>query len=274
MLQGLAGADVRKALEMFVAILTSGHLSEDAITSQAQGAGAIIIPEYTVLKILMRTEYRFFSDASGFIKNIFGFEQAWENANNFLLVEILYFLTRNRNVRGEIGLEGYFSVGRIADELQLLGFTRGDVYEACNYLMKSELVEADHMNRGEVSYSDSLKVSSSGFIHLRILTERLEYLYGVLAATPILDKEVAERIANTIAIENRGGGVGGYQMLNCVKLFHNYLECEMKRIRGNFAGFGSAESGASYILEQLRGAITYFERPGATKFGAANPLDV
>jgi hypothetical protein len=110
-LQGLAGADVRKALDMFVAILTSGHLGEDALTSQMQGAGSIAIPEYTVLKILMRTEYRFFSDSSGFVKNIFGFEQEWENPNNFLLIEILFFLTTHRHVRGQIGLEGIFFRG-------------------------------------------------------------------------------------------------------------------------------------------------------------------
>ena len=90
---------------MFVAILTSGHLSEDAITSQTHGAGAITIPEYTVLKILMRTEYRFFNDESGFVKNIFSFDQTWANPNNFLLIEILYYLTSNRRVRGQIGLE-------------------------------------------------------------------------------------------------------------------------------------------------------------------------
>jgi hypothetical protein len=42
--------------------LNSGHLSADAITSHAKGAGEIIVPEYTILKILMRTEYRFFSE--------------------------------------------------------------------------------------------------------------------------------------------------------------------------------------------------------------------
>jgi hypothetical protein len=66
-LQGLAGRDVRRALDMFVSILNSGHLQEEAITSTAKGAGDISIPEYRVLKILMRTEYRFFNDNSGFV---------------------------------------------------------------------------------------------------------------------------------------------------------------------------------------------------------------
>ena len=50
-LQGLAGRDVRRALDMFVSILNSGHLGDDAITSTAIGARGIAIPEYRILRI-------------------------------------------------------------------------------------------------------------------------------------------------------------------------------------------------------------------------------
>src|SRR6266536_6476619 len=35
---------------------------------------------------------------------------------------------------------------------------------------------------------NSIKVTASGFIHIRILCERLEYLYGVLTVTPISER--------------------------------------------------------------------------------------
>jgi hypothetical protein len=272
-LQGLAGADVRKALDMFVAILTSGHLSEDALTSQTQGAGGITIPEYTVLKILMRTEYRFFSDASGFVKNIFSFDQEWENPNNFILIEILFFLTTRRHVRGQIGLEGYFAVEHIADQMQLEGFVRNDILSACNYLLQNIMIEADHMNVDQVQFEDSVRVNSSGFIHLRILSERLEYLYGVLPVTPIFANDVARVIANSIDIENRNGTIGGYQMLSCVKHFHRYLEYQARRLHGNFAEFGGEGSGAAYILRQIQSAINHFENPSHPKSQQLNLLD-
>jgi hypothetical protein len=117
------------------------------------------------------------------------------------------------------------------------------------------------MNTDRVSEADSIRVSSAGFIHLRILSERLEYLYGVLPVTPIFDQDVAANIANTINLENQRGTVGGYQMLNCIKLFHKYLELEALRIRRNFADFGSDNSGTAYILRQITGAITHFENP-------------
>jgi hypothetical protein len=271
-LQGLAGADVRKALQMFQAILTSGHLSEDAITSQAQGAGSIVIPEYTVLKILMRTDYRFFHDDSGFVKNIFAFDQTWENPNNFIFIEILFFLSSRRRVRGQIGLEGYFSIEHIANCLELQGFLRSDVLNAANHLVKISLVEADHMNIDKVALSDSIKISASGFIHLRILSERLEYLYGVLPVTPIFERDVATRIANFIDLENRQGTLAAYQMVNCVRQFAQYLEYQASKIRGNFTEFGNEDSGTAYILKQVQNTLTHFRSPRAGE-RAPNLLD-
>ena len=92
-LQGLAGRDVRRALDMFVSILNSGHLGDDAITSTAIGARGIAIPEYRILRILMRTEYRFFNNNSGFVSNVFYFDEDWQQPNNFIMPEILFWLS-------------------------------------------------------------------------------------------------------------------------------------------------------------------------------------
>jgi hypothetical protein len=108
-LEALAGWDVRRALEMFVRIITSGHLSETAITSTVLGGRGVPITEQNILRTLMRTEYRFFSDHSGFISNIFNFDPDWQKPDNFLLIEALHYLARNRKRRGQIGLEGYFT---------------------------------------------------------------------------------------------------------------------------------------------------------------------
>lgn len=108
-LEALAGRNIREALEMFVGILNSGHLREESITSTAIGAGGIALPEYRVLRILMRTEYRFFNDNSGFVSNVFHFDEEWRQPNNFILLDLLFWLADNRKRRGEIALEGYFS---------------------------------------------------------------------------------------------------------------------------------------------------------------------
>src|SRR6185369_13305307 len=134
-----------------------------AITSTAVGAGGLAIPEYRVLRILMRTEYRFFNNNSGFVSNIFYFDEDWQQPNNFILPEILFWLCDNRKRRGEIGLEGYFSVARIADELQKRGFVRDDISRAWIWLLQKNLIEADHMSHLSVNFADSVKVTAAGF---------------------------------------------------------------------------------------------------------------
>lgn len=272
-LQGIAGRDVRRALEMFVSILNSGHLTEDAITSQAKGAGEIAIPEYTILKILMRTEYRFFSDVSGFVSNIFYFDNGWEQPNNFLIPEILFWLCANRKVRGDIGLEGYFSGERIADELQLSGYVRKDVISACSWLLQNQLIEADHMNLTGVSLEDSVKVTASGFIHLRILCQRLEYLYGVLTVTPIFERGVADKIADFVNRENQHDRLSASQTANCVEVFLQYLKFEHARLRAAYPNFGQSRSGATYVIEQIEDALRHFRNPNQTPSRQITMLD-
>jgi hypothetical protein len=67
-LEALAGWDIRRALEMFVSIITSGHLSTTEITSNVIG-GSHHIREHNVLKILMRTDYRVLGKVAEELRN-------------------------------------------------------------------------------------------------------------------------------------------------------------------------------------------------------------
>lgn len=260
-LQALAGRNIREALEMFVSILNSGHLREEAITSTALGAGGIALPEYRVLRILMRTEYRFFNNNSGFVSDIFYFDEDWQQPNNFILPEILFWLADNRKRRGEIGLEGYFSIARLADELQKRGFVREDVCEACSWLVGKNLVEADHMGRTLVTFADSIKITAAGFIHLRVLCERLEYLYGVLTVTPVSDSTTAHQLADFLRTENQLGQLGGFQQARAVEVFLEYLQNQYAHLKAAYPEFGADRTGASFVIKQIESALRYFRNP-------------
>ena len=260
-LQGLAGRDVRRALDMFVSILNSGHLREEAITSTAVGARSIAIQEYRILRILMRTEYKFFNNNSGFVSNIFYFDEDWQQPNNFIMPEILFWLSDNRKRRGEIGLEGYFSVARIADDLQKRGYVRDDICHACSWLLRKNLIEADHMNQSSVDFMDSVKVTASGFIHLRVLCERLEYLYGVLSVTPISNSQAGWQISEHLRRENQMGQLGGFQQVRAVESFLEYLQKEFAHLKAAYPEFGEDRAGPSFVIKQIENAIRYFRNP-------------
>ncbi|MGA9527621.1 MAG: type I restriction enzyme HsdR N-terminal domain-containing protein [Terriglobales bacterium] len=270
-LQSLAGRDVRRALDMFVSIITSGHLSETSITSTVIGGGTIPINEHDILKILMRTEYRFFSDRSGFVSNILAASPKWEKPDNFLLAEILYFLAVNRKKVGQIGLEGYFTCRHVAEELQRLGYVPDDVLDALNVLLARELIAADHMNFVSVGPDDSVRILASGWMHVRILAGRLEYLYGIIPTIPIFDKAVARQLAEFVTMENSRGGINPHQKVRAVEILYTYL---LRQKQTDFTPFSvSNDTGSAYILKHIAGAIGHFHRSSAGARSDPDELD-
>jgi hypothetical protein len=273
-LEALAGRDVRRALEMFVSVITSGHLSEASITSSVMGAGAIPIKEHNVLKILMRTDYRFASDQSGYIINVLGFNKEWERPDNFILVEALYYLTANRKKRGRIGLEGYFTCRHVADALQRYGYVPQDVLGALNYLLRKQLITADHMNQSAVTLDNSVHVLAGGFMHLRILPERLEYLYGILPTVPVADPIVANRIAEILRIENSTDNVLGSNKARAVRQLHQYLVAEHATLRNRNVCGDTETTGAAYILKKIAICLQHFYLKGVAPSEESDALDL
>jgi len=271
-LESLVGRDVRRALEMFVSIIMSGHLSPSAITSTAIGGGAVAISERQIIKILMRTEYAFFSDHSGFVTNIFSYDPDWEKPDNFLLIEILYTLQRNRKRVGQIGLEGYFTCRSLAQDLQKFGYTPTDTLKGLNLLLRRQLIAADHMNFRQVEFDDCVRILASGFIHLRVLSGRIEYLYGILPTTPLTDKRVADRLADVVKNESLRGGVSSYQTVTAVETFFLYLVDEEKFLSNVF--LQTAETGRAYVLSKIQEGIDHFKN-SAMKFSLGpDELDI
>jgi hypothetical protein len=266
-LEALAGWDVRRALEMFVSVITSGHLSPAAITSNLLGSRTMTIKEHNVLRILMRTDYRFASEHSGYVVNVLHFEKDWERPDNFILVEILYYLNRNRKTRGEIGLEGYFTCRRIADELQKVGYVPEDVRSGIAYLLKKQLIAADHMNSTNVEFSDSVRILASGFMHLRVLPERLEYLYGILPTTPLSNPSAARKIAEVLEHESSHDSVAGSEKAYAVRAVYSYLASEERRLRSQLPLLPTGENGAVYLLRKIGECLHHFKTGERTAAG-------
>ncbi len=267
-LEALAGWDVRRALEMFVSVVTSGHLSEVAITSNVMGARTYPIREHNVLKILMRTDYRFASDQSGVIANVFRFDRDWRKPDNFLVIEVLYFLLMNRKRVGQIGLEGYWTCRHVAEQLQKLGYVPEDTMAALNYCLRRKLLIADHLNFIEVRDDDSVKTSAAGFMHLRFLPSRMEYLFGIIPTTPIADDSVAHRLAEVVTRES-SRYVTAKEKAKAVELLYRYLFEQKTGFRTDLP-FAPLRTGADLVLEMINhnlqrfwNKITAGSEPGA-----------
>lgn len=256
-LEALSGRNVRQALDMFMSIITSGHMPEDLITSVARGHATKSISEYRLIKILMRGDYRYFNGRSGFVSNVFYCSADWNRPSNFLVAEILYWLIRNRRIQGDNGHLGYFSVTHIADELEKFGFVREDVYDASKFALNEGLIEADTLSVIELGWRDAVKSTASGWAHLRILVERVEYLSAVLPTTPIYDDHLRDLVFDRMKMENRYGELRLHQAVHLVEQFNKYL-LEQKAALDEHPEYGkAAKSGARYVLEKVQAGLDH-----------------
>lgn len=255
LLEALSGRDVRKALEMFVSIVTSGHLSPNSILSNVKGEGSYPISEHTIIRILMRTDYRFFNDNNSNIANILHYNNDWKKPDNFLLSEILYFLCMNRRRQGELGLEGYFRVKRICSNLQKLGYEESDVHSAINYLLSKQLIVADNFNQNAVTLEECIKIQASGFFHLRLLCHRLEYLHGIIPVCPISNHTVAHKLSVFINSESQRQNPTLREKIQAVRLLCDFLKLEFNRLRENNPFYEQSESGAYYLISSIEDCL-------------------
>lgn len=271
-LEAVAGKNVRRALAIFVSIITSGYLSATAIASNTMGGGNVSLKEHTILRILMRTNHRFFSRDSGFVTNIFTYDPSMEKPDNFLYAEILYFLFRNRKTIGLINVEGYFTCTQVADALQNFGYVPKDVYAALGRLVVEELIVTDRMNSTQIAWQDSVRILAAGWVHLRILSGRFEYIFGVIATTPIRDLEKAEQLGELVKLEAQRGELEFYQKVRAVDIFHRYLWEQRQQAMTPFNE--GPESGADYVLAHIMGAIEQTKGSSKSRSSEEDLLDI
>lgn len=273
-LQGLAGRDVRRALDIFFKVLISGHLTNERITSVGVGGESFPIDDNLMLRTLMREDYRFFHNGSGYIRNIYFFDRAWTGADNLLIPEILYFLAANLKTRGNIGLEGFFTRDAIFDHLQMTGYTRQTLDDALQWLLKQGLIEADNMSTTAVKPGTAIRISSAGFIHIRVLSERLEYVSGCLYEAPYLTADMAATAKSMLEDSLRTGGLSMTRKAQGVQEFRKYLR-QLKQRRAEVApNLTGLTTSVDYLLDHVERAISEAIRPAKAPPNAPDPLDL
>jgi len=272
-LEAIAGRDVRKALDMFMAIINSGHMPENLIATVAAGDGIRKFPEHLVLKILMRQDYRFFSEASGFISNLLYCDSQWERPNNLLVSEILFYLIGQRKVNGDNGQMGFVAVGKLQEKLESFGYVRPDILAAAQYLLSNDLLDADKAGASAINLGDCVKASASGWAHMRILSARSEYLSAILPTTPINDQKFAARVFELLQIENKFGNLNFGQTLGLLDGLHGYLSSQLRELSSH-PGYGDGSPcGARYLLAKLDEARSFMRKQGGQMTGQADFLD-
>lgn len=264
-LESLAGRDVRKSLDMFMAIITSGHMPEEMISSIAHDRQVASLPEWILIRVLMRQDYRFFNNNSGFVYNIFDCDLKSVRPSNFLRIEILFHLIASRKVRGANGLEGFVAVTGLKHRLEHMGFVVGDVMLAIEALLNQGLIESDTFSTKGIDEQVSVRATASAWAHMRLLSCRMEYVSSVLPITPVANDILLTKVESGLSDESRTGHLSIGRRIALVRAFHRYLKSEYERHLAH-PGYANIErTGARYIIDKVEDSFEFSRNTKVTQ---------
>jgi len=248
-LEALSGRNIRRALEMFADILISGYFTEDLILSITEN-DRFDIPEWLIIRVLMRSNFEFFTDNHGYIQNILAVQEGSKTSNNFIILELLEYLANRRKKRTSFNIEGYLYVQDILFHFSKLGYVKEDLLWALEILLNRGLISADHQRLNNISDEDYIKISASGFYHVKFLTTRSEYISSITIDTYFNNKNIANDIANCFYDNRRN-------RLNRMKILKQYLVKEFGIAVRMITEFEENSEGVENFIDSINNAIAF-----------------
>jgi hypothetical protein len=225
------------------------------VTGTMLGTVEFVIPESLIVRILMKTDYMFFLEGHGFVSNVIYADPQWKRPSNLLVVEVLESLVSKRKQRGDLGIQGFFKVDGLIRELARMGFYDEDVIAALRYMLRNRLITADHMGSSKLVEEDHVRAHASGLAHLRFLASRLEYLVGILPATYLTDRRLAESIGRRSKVNP---GYTDISLLRKKEIVHdlvNYLKDEFNRHAAESPFYEGLATGARLLIRHAEEAF-------------------
>lgn len=193
---GLAGRDLRKAMEIFLEFCTSGHINADEVFKIRQLEGKYTLPYSVVTRVLLRGNRRFYSSENSYIKNIFALEPGDTFPSPFARISILHWLGDRFTTEGPIKVRGYHRVATLKADLVPLGLTDEIIDRELRVLLRAGCVTSENF-RTDVTDDDLVKLAPSGYVH-RGLASDLNYLGSVAEDMWFRDETIANDIAQRI----------------------------------------------------------------------------
>lgn len=193
MITGLAGRDVRRALEIFLEFCTSGHIDESEILKITTAQGHYALPYHVVSKVLLRRNRRFFDGDSSFVKNIFQVDPSELRPNHFTRYCILHWLRSKMAERGPNGVRGFHKASTLLEALSFYGVSSARGLEEILYLVKAMCVVPEHQLYNKVTADDLISITPAGYVHLDLVGD-LNYLAACSEDLWFADRQAARDI--------------------------------------------------------------------------------
>jgi hypothetical protein len=201
---GLAGRDVRRALEIFLDFCTSGHIGEDEIYKIRLFEGQHVLPLAVVARVLLRMQRRFYDSERSHIKNLVQCHPEDPLPDHFVRLALLHWLHQHLTKKGPAGVLGFQRAGDAIQALVQLGHDADRTREELSYLVQNALVVPEHLRTDAIDDADLVKITASGAVHLQLMANP-DYLAACAEETWLSEPDVAAHVARRLT----EGGIAG-----------------------------------------------------------------
>jgi hypothetical protein len=267
----LAERDVREALGMFARILASGHFDADRVIGIGVGGNSTIEND-RLIKILMRADYRLYSEQSGFIHNIFWTPAEQFTGNAFLTAEVLGFFAQE-GISGSDKIPGYWRLEELLSDLSSMGFEEAELRAAVQNLVRRKMVAYDGEDTDDPKDDDLIKITPSGFIHLRTLPHFIEYVSSIALYCPIVENTVVSRINELWSRTRSYPDLGFTQKHEVATILAEYLVRERARLETQNPLFRERSRETEALVRAISQTVSSTRRsPGSVRAGRATRL--
>ncbi len=255
---GLAGRNVRLALEIFLDFCMSGHIGEDEIYKIMFFEGQHVLPLSLVARVLLRMSRRFYDGNHSYIKNLVQCDPEDPLPDNFVRLTMLHWFQRKLRIKGPAGVEGFHRAADMISDLAALGHDALRVRLELEYLVREECLVAEHLRSNAIADGDLLKITASGMVHLQLMASP-EYLAACAEDTWIADQDLCKRIAERIS----RGALYHYSPLttarNAQELVNYLVERSGEFLRESQHYLAEDRTGELYVLGEAEAGIAAAE---------------
>ena len=220
---GLAGRDVRRALDIFLDFCLSGHIGEDEIYKIRFFEGKHVLPLSVVARVLLRMQRRFYDGDKAYVKNLVQCNSEDALPDHFVRLAVLHWLERRHTLQGPAGVIGFHRVEDLLRDLVQLGHDADRTRSELIYLIREGCTIAEHQRTDEVRDGDLVKITASGLVHLQLMANP-EYLAACAEDTFLSDLQLAKRVAERITAKGLTGQFSRVTAAKNVRELVEYLK--------------------------------------------------
>ena len=210
----VCGGNIRLALDFVGTFLGSGHVNTAKILEIFRADGRYHLALHEFLRAVIYGDYRDYDPSRSEIVNIFDIGGA-DGKEHFLAPTILAFLDVNAQAYGN---SGFVTAAGVYEYAQSTGYHPARIQGALDKMLGKKLIETPAKTK-PTSFVDNnhsdYRITTIGAYYYQRLTANFTYIDAIITDTPIVIREMRDRIIDELTIVGR---------LDRAEVFRRYLD--------------------------------------------------